>query len=66
MKVTRTSMITGTKHCIDLPINEHQLRAIEASGCNRIVAHGIAPNLLLWHLEYLACGATDKELMELE
>jgi hypothetical protein len=57
MKITRTSMITGINHTIDLPITEEQLKAYERGA----LLQEAFPDLAAPLREFLKTGITPEE-----
>ncbi len=57
MKITRTSIFTGTERTLDLPITESQLGEWEAGGLIQEVMPGLTPS----QREFIRTGVTDEE-----
>jgi len=57
MKVTRTSMISGKVHTLDLPITEQQMEAYQ----NGALPQDAFPDLLAPQREFIKTGITPEE-----
>jgi hypothetical protein len=57
MKITRTSMVTGIEHTLDLPVTEQQLRAYDAGA----LLQDAFPDLPGPEREFIKTGTTPEE-----
>jgi hypothetical protein len=61
MKITRTSIVSGTTRTIELPVTEEQIKKYQ-EGC---LIQNAFPNLSPSEREFIQTGMTEKEWEEL-
>lgn len=57
MKITRTSMATGTERTKEIDVTQEQIDAWNAGGLIQVVM----PHLSVWEREFLMSGMTEEE-----